>query len=190
MRAVCIAVRLLLFPAIAVASPSYYDESRPIVLPGGQPGEMRVVQGDGVFGSNPRWPVVVDQGDHLIAWGGKAYGLVLLCSRGSCIAAESAGTRVWDLDAAHPPLAATAIDDSPPACSFLSAGSLRSFGPPCCCSLWKRRSSILAKSRGLCGWRPGGSAGLSQSRRLTTDHDMTGIATFPIRHSRAGGNLG
>jgi len=33
-------------------------------------------------------------------------------------------------------------------------------------------------------------SGLSQSHRPTTDYDMTGMATFPIRHSRAGGNLG
>jgi len=91
MRIVCIAVLLLHFPAIALAHMSYYEASRPIALPNGRSGEMRVVHGDGIHWPDPTWPVVVDQGGHLIAWGGAATGHVVLCSRGSCVAAEVAG---------------------------------------------------------------------------------------------------
>lgn len=70
----------------AFAHRPYFTKVARIVLPDGQPGEMRLLNGDGIFLVDPTRIVLLDQENRLLARSSESVDISLICDRdgGSC----------------------------------------------------------------------------------------------------------
>lgn len=91
--------------ALAACRPShahrpYFTQVEPVVLPDGQPGEMRLLRGDGIFLADPARILVLDQEGRLLARSHQSTAMFLLCDhdRRSCSGYD--GSSVLTLDPA------------------------------------------------------------------------------------------
>lgn len=65
----------------ALAHSPYFTRIEPIVLPNGQPGEMSLLNGDGIFVADPARILVLDQDRRLLARSYQSTSMILLCDR-------------------------------------------------------------------------------------------------------------
>lgn len=90
---------------LAASCPSYahrpyFTQVEPVVLPDGQPGEMRLLKGDGIFFADPARILVLDREQRLLARSHRSTTMSLLCDRDrySCLGYD--GFSVLTLDPA------------------------------------------------------------------------------------------
>lgn len=76
----------------------YFTQVEPIILPNGQPGEMRLLHGDGIFFADPTRILVLDQNQRLLARSRRGGPVILLCSpdRNSCVGYDDGSGLVVD----------------------------------------------------------------------------------------------
>ena len=65
----------------ALAHRPYFTQVAPIVLPDGQPGEMRLLHGDGIIFADPVRILVLNQEGHLLASSRRGVPMLLTCDR-------------------------------------------------------------------------------------------------------------
>lgn len=77
---------LILGSAASLAHRPYFTQIEPTVLPDGNPGEMRLLNGDGIFFADPTRIVVLDQNKQVLARSPRTAPLSLICdsARRSC----------------------------------------------------------------------------------------------------------
>lgn len=78
----------------------YFTQAGPVVLPDGQPGEMRLLKGDGIFFADPARILVLDREGRLLARSYQSTAMTLLCDRDQRSCSGYDGFRVLTLDAA------------------------------------------------------------------------------------------
>lgn len=106
MRRHPIVVLALLLAALgalpASAHSPYFSQSEPILLPDGQPGEMRLLRGDGIIFADPTRIVVLDRDSRLLALSHEGVLMTLICRTGqaSCWGYDHATGQVLILDPA------------------------------------------------------------------------------------------
>ena len=94
---------LTLILMVAASSPSlahrpYFTQVEPIILPNGQPGEMRVLRGDGIIIADPSRILVLDSNRRLLARSGIGDVVSILCDgdRRACRGHSGLATLILD----------------------------------------------------------------------------------------------
>jgi hypothetical protein len=101
LTAVMFAVGLVMAASPASAHRPYYTQIEKIRLPNGELGEVRLLNGDGIFFTDPVRPIIVDQHSRLVARGPKALSLAVSCDNDHrCVIVDLWKSRVLELDPA------------------------------------------------------------------------------------------
>jgi hypothetical protein len=85
----------------AVAHSPYFTQVEKVTLPDGKPGEMRLLNGDGIFFSDPIRVLVLNSEGKPIALSPHSKSLVLVCNKArECVGVDRETDRVFQLDPA------------------------------------------------------------------------------------------
>lgn len=95
-----LALPLLLAGHPACAHRPYFTQVERVVLPDGQPGEMRLLRGDGIFLADPVRILALDREGRLLARSHRSDAMVLLCDRDRRSCRGYDGAAVLTLDPA------------------------------------------------------------------------------------------
>lgn len=89
--------------APGLARRPYFTQPEAVLLPDGQPGEMRILHGDGILLADPARIVVLDRGGRLLARSHRSAPVSLVChqDRRSCWGYDHGTNRVLTLDPAR-----------------------------------------------------------------------------------------
>jgi hypothetical protein len=83
----------------ALAHRPYYTRVETIRLPTGEIGELRLLNGDGIFFTDPVRPLIVSSEGRLLARGPKAHSIAVSCDDNHrCLIADLWNERVYELD--------------------------------------------------------------------------------------------